>query len=102
MWGAVHLLVSTREEEQAREHAQEAQAGYHHAAASHRRPLSEHLTSVEAWSDIAHNFRGDWQMLWKEIRLGFLIAGFGSRLPEGAFQAVLDEAPPQSKRSRTS
>ena len=21
------------------------------------------LTSVSAWSDVAHNFRGDWQML---------------------------------------
>ena len=25
---------------------------------------------------MAHNFRGDWQMLWREIGIGFLLAGF--------------------------
>ena len=25
------------------------------------------LVSLQAWSDVAHNFRGDWEMLWKEI-----------------------------------
>ena len=30
-------------------------------------PWRERLTSAQAWSDVAHNFRGDWQMLWKEI-----------------------------------
>ena len=29
--------------------------------------LAPALTSAAAWSDVAHNFRGDWQMLWKEI-----------------------------------
>ena len=38
--------------------------------------VRERLRSAEAWSDVAHNFRGDWQMLWKEIGIGFLLAGF--------------------------
>ena len=50
--------------------------------ASGRRTLREKLVSVEAWSDVAHNFRGDWQMLWKEVTIGFLIAGFVALLPE--------------------
>ena len=71
MWFAVTLVVSRREEEQAREHAIAADTGHqHHSAAGSRR------LSVEGVSDVAHNFRGDWQMLWKEIALGFLIAGF--------------------------
>ena len=35
---------------------------------------------------MAHNFRGDWQMLWKEITLGFLLAGFIAQLGNGFFE----------------
>ena len=64
----LRLFVSPRLEEQAREHAQEAAGGppAPRGAASGM-GWRERLTSVEAWSDVAHNFRGDWQMLWKEI-----------------------------------
>ena len=43
---------------------------------------------VDAWSDVAHNFRGDWQMLWKEITLGFLIAGFVAQLGDDFFNGL--------------
>jgi uncharacterized membrane protein YraQ (UPF0718 family)/YHS domain-containing protein len=94
MWAAVRLFVSRREEEQAREHAREADTGHTHAMASGRRTLREQVTSVQAWSDVAHNFRGDWQMLWKEITIGFLVAGFVALLPAGVFEAAfLTDAP---------
>ena len=83
MWVAVTLVVSRREEEQAREHAIAADTGHqHHSAAGSRR------LSLEGLSDVAHNFRGDWQMLWKEITLGFLIAGFIALLPMDFFNAL--------------
>ena len=41
--------------------------------------------SASAWSDVAHNFRGDWQMLWKEITIGFLLAGFIALLGDDFF-----------------
>jgi YHS domain-containing protein len=41
---------------------------------------------MEAWSDVALNFRGDWQMLWKEIALGFVLAGFIAQLGNGFFE----------------
>jgi YHS domain-containing protein len=44
--------------------------------------------SLQAWSDVAHNFRGDWQMLWKEIAAGFLVAGYVSQLPRGVFNTL--------------
>jgi len=44
------------------------------------------ITSVQAWSDVAHNFRGDWQMLWKEITIGFLLAGYIAQLGNGFFE----------------
>jgi YHS domain-containing protein len=48
----------------------------------------ERLTSARAWSDVAHNFRGDWQMLWKEITLGFLLAGFIAQLGNDFFNGL--------------
>ena len=41
---------------------------------------------ARAWSDVAHNFRGDWQMLWREITIGFLLAGFIAQLGNGFFE----------------
>ena len=41
-----------------------------------------------AWSDVAHNFRGDWQMLWKEITLGFLLAGFIAQFGNSFFEKL--------------
>ena len=43
---------------------------------------------------MAHNFRNDWAMLWKEIALGFVLAGFVGQLGNGFFNALfLDQRP---------
>jgi uncharacterized protein len=95
MAAALRLFVSPRLEEEARSHAQEADTGHqHHMAAGEGLGWRERLTSASAWSDVAHNFRGDWQMLWKEISLGFVIAGFVGLLGDDAFDALfVDDAP---------
>ena len=55
----------------------------------------ERLRSASAWSDVAHNFRGDWQMLWKEITIGFLLAGFIGLLGDDFFNGLfIENAPP--------
>jgi uncharacterized protein len=99
MWAAVRLFVSRDEEERAREHSQQAQTGHQHDAASHGESWRERLTSTQAWSDVAHNFRGDWQMLWKEITAGFLIAGFVALLPHSVFQTLFLEDAPSGVRT---
>src|SRR3954453_21128543 len=83
MWVGIRLLVSRREEERARERALAVDTGHAHHSASGSRALS-----LEGWSDVAHNFRGDWQMLWKEIGAGFLIAGFVALLPKAFFNSL--------------
>ncbi|MDP9384083.1 MAG: permease [Actinomycetota bacterium] len=94
MWLAVRAFVSRDEEEKVREHARQADTGHQHTIASGQRSWKAKLTSAEAWSDVAHNFRGDWQMLWKEITAGFLIAGFVGLLPRSVFEAAfLQDAP---------
>jgi uncharacterized membrane protein YraQ (UPF0718 family)/YHS domain-containing protein len=90
----LRVFVSRRLEEEAREHAREADAGHVHHSAESELPWRERLRSVSAWSDVAHNFRGDWEMLWKEIGIGFLLAGFIALVPTGVFNAAfLQDAP---------
>jgi uncharacterized membrane protein YraQ (UPF0718 family)/YHS domain-containing protein len=94
MWLGLRLVVTRRLEELAREHAVAAEAGHQHASAESSLPWRERLVSVRAWSDVAHNFRGDVEMLWKEILAGFVIAGYVALLPGGVFDRLfLTNAP---------
>src|SRR6187397_2575375 len=95
MAATLRLFVSPRLEEQARRHAQEADTGHLHESAGERLGWRERLTSSSAWTDVAHNFRGDWQMLWKEITIGFLLAGFIGLLGDDFFNFLfVEDAPP--------
>jgi len=120
MWGLLRLFVSRRAEAAAREHANAAAehaAGcahhdhghdhhahhdhdhaQHGAAAADPGPTAswrERLTSREEWRTVAGNFRADWLMLWKEIGIGFLLAGFIGLLHENVFNSLfLHNAPP--------
>jgi uncharacterized protein len=94
----LRLFVSPRLEERARRHAQQAQAGHHHHGddeAAEALPWRRRLTSRDAWAGVGDNFRGDWQMLWKEITLGFLLAGFIGLLGNDFFNFLfVTGAPP--------
>src|SRR4051794_26141759 len=94
MWGMLRLFVSRRSEEVARANAQEADAGHQHQSAGSELGFRERITSPAAWSDVAHNFRGDWRMLYKEILAGFLLAGFIAQLGQDFFNGLfLQDAP---------
>ena len=87
MWLMMRLVVTRALEAAARAHAAEAEAGHiHHLAATKGMTWRRRLVSLDAWSDVAHNFRGDWAMLWKEIGAGFVIAGFIALLPMSFFK----------------
>jgi uncharacterized membrane protein YraQ (UPF0718 family)/YHS domain-containing protein len=95
MASMLRLFVSPRLEAAAREHARHADTGHRHHAAGERMTWRERVTSARAWSDVAHNFRGDWRMLWKEIALGFLLAGFVAQLGRDFFNGLfVTGAPP--------
>jgi uncharacterized membrane protein YraQ (UPF0718 family)/YHS domain-containing protein len=100
MWALLRLFVPRRLEQRAREHARAADAGHqHHAAGSPELSLRQRLRSAGAWSDVAHNFRGDWQMLWKEITTGFLLAGFIGLLGDGFFNGLFATDAPSGLRT---
>jgi YHS domain-containing protein len=91
----LRVFVPRRLEEQARQHAQQADTDHQHHTAAERLPWRQRLTSVRAWSDVAHNFRGDWQMVWKEVTLGFFLAGFIAQLGDNFFNGLfIRDAPP--------
>jgi uncharacterized membrane protein YraQ (UPF0718 family) len=84
----LRLFVSRQLEEQARTHAQQPDTGHQHHAAGGSRTWRQRILSVDAWSDVAQNFRGDWRALWKEITLGFFLAGFIAQLGNGFFESL--------------
>ncbi len=86
----LRVFVSPRLEEQARAHAREADAGHEHDHGASEEAVSwrERLTSAAGWSEVAGNFRADWLMLWKEISVGFLLAGFIGLLGDDFFNVL--------------
>jgi uncharacterized protein len=91
---ALRLFVSRDTEARAREHAATADPGHQHHSAGSELDWRRRLTSAGAWSDVAHNFRGDWRMLWREICIGFLLAGYIAQVPDGVLRGLfLHNAP---------
>jgi uncharacterized protein len=90
----LRAFVSRRLEADARAHAEAADTGHQHHSAGEDMSWRRRLTSAAAWSDVAHNFRGDWQMLWKEITIGFLLAGFVAQLGNDVFNRLFLEGSP--------
>ena len=91
----LRFFISPRAEAYAREHALQADSGHQHHAASSALTWRERIRSMSAWSDVAHNFRGDWKMLWKEITVGFLLAGYIAQLGDDFFNGLfVQNAPP--------
>jgi uncharacterized membrane protein YraQ (UPF0718 family) len=94
---ALRLFVSPRLEEQARRHAQEVDAGHQHdhgQATAEAPGWRKRLLSTSSWTEVAANFRGDWQMLWKEISIGFLLAGFIGLLGNDFFNSLFISGAP--------
>jgi uncharacterized protein len=99
MTALLRFFVSPRLEERARAHARSAQTDHEHHSAGEQMSWRQRLTSASAWSDVAHNFRSDWQMLWKEISIGFLLAGFIGLLGDDFFNALFVEDAPGAVRT---
>src|SRR3954447_14002203 len=75
----LRVFVSRRAEADARAHAQSAGAGGHE---------HDHGSAARSWFDVAANFRSDWRMLYKEIGIGFLLAGFIALLGDDFFNGL--------------
>ncbi|HEX4753177.1 MAG TPA: permease [Solirubrobacterales bacterium] len=96
-------FVSPALERQARRHAEDAagESHEHHDhdhgqdAGAETRPLPESIRSTDAWREVAVKFRMDWLMVWKEIVIGFFLAGFIGLLGDDFFNVLfITHAPP--------
>jgi uncharacterized protein len=87
----LRAFVPRKLEREARQHAVDADTGHQHHMAGEELSWRERLSSASAWSDVAHNFRGDWQMLYREIVTGFLLAGYIAQLHNGFFNGLFLE-----------
>jgi uncharacterized membrane protein YraQ (UPF0718 family) len=121
MWALLRLFVSRAAERAARAHAETVAAeeagagcahhdhgghgghdhGHEHHGAGGPVPTSwrERLGSLDAWAQVARNFRADWLMLWKEITIGFLLAGFIALLGADVFNGLFLEDAPSAVRT---
>ena len=96
----LRAFVSPRLEERAREHARETRAEHeHHAAGVEGMSFRDRLGSAAAWHQVATNFRMDWTVLWKEITIGFLLAGFIGLLGDDVFNFLFIEDAPAAVKT---
>jgi uncharacterized protein len=96
----LRLFVSRRVEAEAREHASAVEAGHEHHSSSSRAgmELRRRLGSRESWSEVAENFRHDWSMVYKEVAIGFLLAGFVALLGNDFFNGLFIVDAPEPLR----
>jgi uncharacterized membrane protein YraQ (UPF0718 family) len=85
----VRLTYPARLVEAARHHPEPGRAHQHGEAAEAPGSVWEKLSRHATWVRIAQNFVMDWSMLWKDVALGFLIAGaLAAFVPDGVWQAL--------------
>ena len=85
----VRITYPARLVEEARRHP-EPHAGHEHGdMAAEGGTLWQKLSRRQIWVQVAQSFVMDWSMLWKDLLLGFLIAGALSVfVPDGLWQAL--------------
>jgi uncharacterized membrane protein YraQ (UPF0718 family) len=86
MWALVRLLMPRKLIEAARAHGEKkdeeescCHGGHHHGSHdddASKKSLGTKLRDPASWSAVADAFAMDISMMWKEIAIGFLIAGF--------------------------
>jgi len=76
--------------EEARHHPEAGGGGHDHGdMAEAGGSVWQKLARRETWVQVAHGFVMDWSMLWKDLALGFLIAGaLSAFVPDGVWQAL--------------
>lgn len=85
----LRAFVSRRSEQFAREHVSQIQTDHAHCSGKSLEVGSQpRFLSRAALSEVANNFFHDWKMLWKEIVVGFLLAGFVAQLDNGFFASL--------------
>ena len=71
------------------EAARERGEGHHHDHGEETPPIGEAVRSLDAWKRVAKTYHGEWGMVWKDVLVGFTVAGLISAFVPDAFFAWL-------------
>lgn len=84
-WLLIRITRPRRLEAQARKH----QADINEDDGEGDRSWREKLVSLESWQDIGQTYVMEWQMVWRDVLIGFTVAGMISAMvPDSFFQAM--------------
>lgn len=88
----VRLTYNKKKVERAREDAEKAgeeNAGMRDPAEGLHGSWREKLRNSEAWRRVGVTYRSEWSMIWKDLAVGFLMAGVVAVLiPDSVFKAI--------------
>jgi len=86
MWGLVKLTLPKNLEQNAREHARQEEG---HEDGQDIPDWKKLIRSKEGWSMVANRYVMEWQMVWKDVTVGFTIAGIiAAFVPQSFFQTL--------------
>jgi uncharacterized protein len=86
MWGIVRLTLPKKLEKNARDHARKEEGQEKNKDVPDWKKL---VRSKEGWSRVAHRYVMEWQMVWKDVTVGFTVAGvIAAFVPQSFFQTL--------------
>lgn len=88
MWVVVKMTLPKDLEKKAREHARKQEE--HDDNDDDEIPdWKKLITSKQGWSKVAHRYVMEWQMVWKDVTVGFTVAGvIAAFVPKSFFQTL--------------
>lgn len=87
MWIVVKLYLPKNMENQGREHASRAMGEEQQEVIPNWKKL---IRSAEGWGKVANRYVMEWDMVWKEVTVGFTVAGIiAAFVPKGFFRPCL-------------
>lgn len=87
MWPLVKLTLPAKWADEARERAGDEEADDDDD--SEQPSVSERLRDPEAWREVAETYVMEWKMVWKDVTVGFTVAGvIAAFVPTAFFEAL--------------
>ncbi len=74
VWLLVKLTCKNEFEEKSREHAKKAEGGDNQAN-SKEKSWKDKIASKAGWHQVASRYTMEWKMVWKDVTIGFTVAG---------------------------
>ena len=92
VWLLVKLTCKKEFEEKSREHAKKAEGGDNQAN-SKEKSWKDKIVSKAGWHQVASRYTMEWKMVWKDVTIGFTVAGIiAVFVPTEFFQSLFNHS----------